>query len=314
MANVPAGPSCTGGATPLTLWSDDLESGAGNWQPGGLTTTWGLSNARVHDGIFAYHAVGLAEVSDQWAQLPGLVLPPAGMGPIQLSFWNWQSLEDGPHGCFDGGFLEYSVDGGSQWQVLTGTQLLTDPYDGVISSDYGNPAAGHEAWCGDPQDWLAAVVDLSALAGETVALRFRLGTDESNGREGWYLDTLSLAACLPASGYGARLAPASSWRTGTPGAVITHTFVLENLGQTETFNVALSGESWPTVVSSGGTLPVPAGLTGTITVQVMAPALSGTDTFTLTVSSSHDPGHVTMVARGHTNAAHLGYLPISAKP
>jgi hypothetical protein len=309
-----AGLSCSGGATPLTLWSDNLESGAGNWQPGGLTTTWGLASFRRHDGFFAYRATALAVPSDQWAQLPAMVLPPAGMGPIQFRFWNWQALEDGPHGCFDGGFLEYSLDGGAQWQVFTATQLLTDPYDGPISPDYNNPAAGYDAWCGDPQDWLEAVVDLSALAGETVNLRFRLATDENNGREGWYLDTLSLDACLPASGYGARLTPALSQRTVAPGELITHTFVLENLGQTETFNVALSGASWPTTVTSGGSLLVPAGLTGTITVQVTPPLMAASDTFTLTVSSSHDPGHVTMVAAGQTNGAYFSHLPIIIAP
>ena len=309
-----AGPSCTGGATPLTLWSDNLESGAGNWQPGGLTTTWGLSSFRRHDGLFSYRATDLATPSDQWAGLPAMVLPPAGMGPIHLRFWNWQAIEDGPLGCFDGGFLEYSLDGGAQWQVFAATQLLTDPYDGPISPEYSNPAAGYHAWCGDPQDWLESVVDLSALAGETVNLRFRLGTDESNGREGWYLDTLSLDACLPASGYGARLTPALSQRTAAPGMVITHTFVLENLGQAETFNLAVSGASWPTTVSSGGALLVPAGLTGTISVQVTPPLLSSTDAFTLTVSSSHDPEHVTMFATGQTYAAHFSHLPVIIVP
>jgi len=53
-----------------------------------------------------------------------------------------------------------------------------------------------EAWCGDPRAWEDYAVDLSAYAGETINLRFRLGTDASvGGRDGWTIDDLRVESC-----------------------------------------------------------------------------------------------------------------------
>ncbi|MBB6087585.1 immune inhibitor A domain-containing protein, partial [Wenzhouxiangella marina] len=54
---------------------------------------------------------------------------------------------------------------------------------------------GELGWCGDPQDWLNSVVDLSAWAGETVQFRFRMVTDSSVGRDGWFIDDLKVQVC-----------------------------------------------------------------------------------------------------------------------
>jgi hypothetical protein len=40
------------------------------------------------------------------------------------------------------------------------------------------------------------VVDLAALAGESVYLRFRLGCDSSQGDEGWYVDNILLQTAI----------------------------------------------------------------------------------------------------------------------
>jgi hypothetical protein len=102
---------------------------------------------------------------------------------LTLQYWNYQAMEDRAGGCYDGGLLEISTDGGGSWTQMT-TGLLTDPYDGPISANYGSHLGGQNAWCGDPQDWLNSVVELDAYAGQTVQFRFRLGSDESSDREG----------------------------------------------------------------------------------------------------------------------------------
>ena len=306
------GPGCAG--TPMALWADDFEAGVDDWISTGLTTTWNLSSFRVHDGVFSMRAVDLSSISDQRLLPPAVVLPPAGMGPIELSFWHYQLIEDGPGRCFDGAAVEYSIDGGGSWQTFTSTQLLTDPYDGRIDENFGNPMAGEQAWCGDPQDWLAAVVDLSDLAGETVHLRFRLATDKSNGREGWYIDTVAINACLPSSGYGARLSPARTLLTLLPTEMVTHTFTLENLGAADSYNVDISGAVWATDLTSANAFAVAADMTETITVRVTAPALVATDSFTLTVISANDPSNIHMEASGQTSASYNRYLPTINRP
>ena len=80
--------------------------------------------------------------------------------------------------------------------ALPTADLLTDPYDGPVSTCCSNPLQNLQAWCGDPQDWLNSVADIDAYAGQTVNFRFRLGTDSSVAREGWYLDDVKVQSCI----------------------------------------------------------------------------------------------------------------------
>ena len=75
--------------------------------------------------------------------------------------------------------------------------LQTTPYDGLISDGLGNPLGGLNAWCGDTQTWIKSIVNLASYAGETVQFRYRLGTDDSLGKEGWYLDDFQVQGCVP---------------------------------------------------------------------------------------------------------------------
>ena len=66
---------------------------------------------------------------------------------------------------------------------------------------FSNPLAGLQAWCGDPQDWLNSIVNLSAYAGQTVQFRFRLGSDNGVSREGWTIDDVVVQSCQAACPY-----------------------------------------------------------------------------------------------------------------
>lgn len=119
---------------------------------------------------------------------------PTGESPLTLQFWNWQEIEDSAGGCFDGAVAEITTDGGTNWSRLE-AELLTDPYDGPVDDCCDNPIQNQNAWCGDPQDWLESIVDLDAYAGQTVQFRFRLATDSSVSREGWYIDDVKVQSC-----------------------------------------------------------------------------------------------------------------------
>lgn len=189
---------CPLGTSAQVAWSESFETGAPGWTHDGTGDTWAASGARTHDGALAYQADDSAAVSDQRLVTPPIAVP-AGQAPVTLQFWNWQHIEaEVPTasltvGCRDGALLEVSTDGGGSWLPVSG--LLTDPYDGVISTGTGNPLAGSSAWCGDPQDWVNSVVDLAPWAGQTVRFRFRLGTNSSVAREGWYLDEMKVQGC-----------------------------------------------------------------------------------------------------------------------
>ena len=193
-----AGPGdCATGSVPHQVYSYGFEAGASGWTHSGTQDTWNLTSngAYVHSGTQAFHATDPASISDQRLVSPAVALP-SGEDPVVLEFWNFQTMESFSGGCFDGGIVEVSTDGGTTWTQVAGGNLLSDPYDGTVSSSFSNPLAGLQAWCGDPQPFLNSIVDVTAYAGQTVQFRFRLGTDTSVSRtDGWNIDDVLVQSC-----------------------------------------------------------------------------------------------------------------------
>ncbi|KAB2962195.1 MAG: hypothetical protein F9K16_09760, partial [Thermoanaerobaculia bacterium] len=190
---------CPAGTTTRPLYDYGFESGLAGWTSSGTGNTWAVSTtaAYVHSGTHAMHAFGPATVSDQRLVSPAFVLP-TGQDPVVLRFWNFQTIEDAPAGCFDGAILEISTDDGATWTQVLNADLLTDPYDGVVSTSFANPLANKTAWCGDPDPYIDSVADLSTWAGQSVRFRFRFGTDNKIGRtDGWNIDDVRVQSCLP---------------------------------------------------------------------------------------------------------------------
>jgi hypothetical protein len=191
---------CDDSTSPVTVFQDDVEAGVGGWTTTGSTgaSTWVRSAARPNSGSYAWYANDIATVSDQRLISPTIALP-ANQNPLTLSFANWRQIEvNGATGCFDGGTLEVSTNGTTFTQVPASKIIGGGVYRGVISSSYSNPLAGLNAWCDDPaRDYTAGpvLIDLGDYAGQNVQLRFRLGTDTSQAKEGWYVDDIKVTAC-----------------------------------------------------------------------------------------------------------------------
>jgi hypothetical protein len=174
---------------------ENFEGGAPGWASSGTGNTWQLSQARANSGDFSFHAANSPTVSDQRLVSPPVALP-TDANSLNLNFWNYQIIEHrSAGGCWDGAIIEISTDAGTSWTQLTSS---THPYDGLIQSGFSNPLAGLDGWCGDPRPWHRPVVNLDAYAGQTVQFRFRLGTDNSVSREGWYIDDVRVQACVDA--------------------------------------------------------------------------------------------------------------------
>jgi len=193
--------TCTPPTTPNTLFSDDVENGDNGWTTTGSTgsSTWTRSSARPYAGDFSWFAADLDSESDQRLISPTIALP-ADQNPITLKFQNWREIEDNlPDGCFDGGLIEVSTDGTTFTQIPDSAIISGGAYDGVISDQYNNPLAGIEAWCSStarPYTDGPVLIDLTSYAGQSVQLRFRLGSDESVSHEGWYVDDISVTSCV----------------------------------------------------------------------------------------------------------------------
>jgi len=186
---------CPAGPAPTIVLSEDFEGAATGWgqQAGGTgANTWAITSGFPFAGTKALQGLTPATASDQRYTSPSVVLPTAGNG-LTLSFQSRQQMEPRTGGCWDGGFIEVSTDGGTTYTQIT-AGLLTDPYNGPLGN--GNPAQPAPAWCGDPQAYLKSVIDLTPYAGQTVKFRFRVTSDGSVSRtEGWNIDNVEIKRC-----------------------------------------------------------------------------------------------------------------------
>lgn len=125
-----------------------------------------------------------ASVSDR-----ALVSPPLrAQSGFAIEFDHRFFLETG----FDGAVIELSTDG--QTWVDAG-EHLTPGYDVELPSIYGSPLAGRKAFSGVSEgfpEWTHVRADLGRYAGQTVQIRFRLGTDELVSWWGWALDNIEV--------------------------------------------------------------------------------------------------------------------------
>ncbi len=120
---------------------------------------------------------------------------------VRVVFRNYYYFQAG----FDGGVLEMSINGGAFTDIITaGGVVVSGGYTGTISPSFGNPLAGRSAWTGDSGgDWVTTSINLPAgTAGQSVAFRFRMGSDSSVSGLGWWVDTFRLErqSCVPQAG------------------------------------------------------------------------------------------------------------------
>jgi len=144
-------------------FSDDLESGTGNWT---ADPPWALTIADYHSP------------SHSWTDSPGadyannvnisvttslaINVSTAITVPV-LSFWQKYDVES----YFDQAYVQVSNDGGAAWTTLAS-------YSGVNTS------------------WTQEELNLSSYSGQDILIRFRLQTDASVTRGGWYLDDVEV--------------------------------------------------------------------------------------------------------------------------
>jgi len=195
----PLAGDCAVGSTQTVVFSDDMEGSDNGWTHAALTGTdsWTRGTAAPHGGTKSWTANNFSALNDQGLVSPAIAVP-SGLSNLTLTFWNKQSIESASTGCFDGAILERSTDNGATWTQVT-TGLLTDPYDGAVSTQYSNPLGGKQAWCGEGTPFIKSVVDIQSLAGQSVKFRFRHANDSSvaEPNPAWSIDDVSVRGCTP---------------------------------------------------------------------------------------------------------------------
>ncbi len=279
---------CGPGTSPNEVYYQGFESGAGGWTSSGTNNTWALAETNPYGGSWHYHANDVNSVSDQRLASPAVALP-IDEFPLTMKFWHVPNMEPSSGGCFDGGILEISSNGGATWTQVPDADLLVGGYTGTVSTSYGNPLGGLQAWCGGGS-YMNTIANLDAYAGQSVQFRMRLGTDSSVSAPGWDVDDVTVQSCVDSGEYAMTIGPSTN-HIGIPGETVTHEFVLHNTGtQDDSYQLGLSGHTWDTTLVTPSPLAVSAGMTTTILVEVTLPySAIMPDSFTVTAVSMNLP-------------------------
>jgi hypothetical protein len=166
-----------------------------SWRRRELSATrhvwWGPDNNGQVDGI-------KASAPDQQS----LVSPPlqVGAGPVTMSFQHRFAFENAG---WDGGVIELSTDNGGSWvDIGAGAAVYNGATNAVTSAPIG---ASRPAFVNRIVGWpnfAPVALNLgTTYAGQTVKIRFRIGTDETTGAPGWDIDDIVIGglAQLPFS-------------------------------------------------------------------------------------------------------------------
>ena len=182
------------------LFSQNFDTNADGWSTSAANGNnhWSLSTNRSLSPNRSAFTAAPGSVSDRRLTSPTIAIP-SNAGSAVLEFASWMDIET-PDGstCFDGAVVEVSRNDGA-FEPIANNLLTGRAYNGRISGDYENPLQGLDAWCGASDGFELIAADLSHYAGDSLRLRFRLGTDNTIGAEGWYIDDVAINACGQAS-------------------------------------------------------------------------------------------------------------------
>jgi len=194
-------PYCDQGNPTTTIFSDDLESGTGNWTfTNGDYPRWQLDSSYygpyAQSGLHSLYADDYPDViTDANAKLKSLIVPSnAYLRFAQAYGFENYDFGDPSISYFDGGVLEYSINGGSTW-VDAGSLIDYNGYKGTIFTGAGNPLSGRSAFVGSSHGYISTRMNLASLAGKTATFRWRMGLDEAASAWGWWVDDVKVYQC-----------------------------------------------------------------------------------------------------------------------
>lgn len=188
-----------GGLVPVLLNADDVAATSANDDVESARIVWTQTHgtmphtawARIGDDAnHVWHGADLAAPSDERLVSPSLVV---GTGAFTIKFSHRFQFEHAGTTYYDGGILEVSADDGATWNDVT--TYVNPAYPHTLDNGApDNVLNGRKAWAGDSAGYPAyadVALDLGTqLAGKTVKVRFRLGSDDGGSSSGWDIDNL----------------------------------------------------------------------------------------------------------------------------
>ncbi|MFZ5570685.1 MAG: hypothetical protein ACOZF0_09790 [Thermodesulfobacteriota bacterium] len=156
--------------TPVLFFQDDMESGGGGWSP---AAPWARVTSRYHSFSTSWHdSPGGNYLDNQDLSLTSAPIDLGWERDVRLVFWHRYDLE----AYYDYGYVEISDD-----EFVTSDLLAEYTNAFVLLSEV-------------PQNtWVEKVISVPAYyLKKNVRIRFRLVTDGSVRRDGWYIDDVRL--------------------------------------------------------------------------------------------------------------------------
>lgn len=175
-----------------TAWAHDVWIGGtcgyfDSWQCGSITG-W-PENPPGSTTSLATDLDGWPENNEcSYVYSPPVDLSPCAGETVTLEFDVAYSLEDGPSGCRDGGFVQ--VNGAdtadSNWVLVNGG------YDAICPRC--SHLTGESAWCGFHRDWRTVSIDVSSYLRAAFQVRFVVEYDDGYPWTGLYVDNVRLTS------------------------------------------------------------------------------------------------------------------------
>jgi large repetitive protein len=180
-------------SVPASTATDDVESPMSTWQTGNDPRGNTGSDWRIFQASATQHywfGPNPASPADTYLVSPALNV---GMAPFVVSFKHRFAFEADAMTFYDGAVVEFSTDDGRTWTDAGG--MMAVGYNGSIPAQSSNPLKGRAAFVGKSMGYPAFVpvrIDAGTrFAGQTVKMRFRIGSDDAAADKGWEVDDIS---------------------------------------------------------------------------------------------------------------------------
>jgi hypothetical protein len=207
----------------LNPFWENVENGQGAWTheaASDWTDQWHISTETAWSPTHAWKcgdtSTGTyANHDDARLMTPTINLPTS----TQLRFMHQINAETSsyyPDSAYDGGIVEVSVNGGAWTQLASPQYNKHFRYSAGSGAPATHPFPGGIACFSGSISWSQATCDLSAYSGD-VQIRFRFGSDNGTGLEGWYVDDIEIVRT-------SALLPPTNLQAGIVGSVVSLTW------------------------------------------------------------------------------------------
>jgi hypothetical protein len=233
-----------GVASTITALTENFDGVVAPALPAGWTTSatgigvpWVTSTVTPFSAPNAAFAPDPNNIGDSQLITPSFAIP---VGGGQLTFRNNFNTEPN----FDGVVLEISINGGAYADIITaGGSFTAGGYNSTISTAFGSPIGGRQAWSGNSGGYIVSTVNLPAAAnGQNVQLKWRMATDNSVAATGVRIDNVLVSATV----YNCNNSCSGSPRIGVSialscnGSQVRATYTVANTGTATANSVTLT--------------------------------------------------------------------------